>query len=89
MSALLQIAHPVSVSNDTITIGVEFDFSLQQMEKPNVKNYLTKVLSDALGLTVKVDINIDQNYSENHQTFKGKNDKEVGDILDTFGGEVV
>ena len=89
LSALLQIAHPVSVSNDIITIGVEFDFSLQQMEKPNVKNYLTKVLSDALGQTIKVNINIDQNYSENHQTFKSKNDKEVGDILDTFGGEVV
>ncbi|PLX25860.1 hypothetical protein C0580_01155 [Candidatus Parcubacteria bacterium] len=89
LSALLQTSHPVSTDNGIVVIGVEYDFHLQQMDKPNVKNHLAKVLSDVLGQNLRVEIQIDDNYTENHQTFKGKNDKEVGEILDTFGGEVV
>jgi len=89
LSALLQTSHPISTANNTIVIGVEFDFHLQQMDKPAVKNHLAKVLSDVIDQNINVQIKIDDNYTENHQTFKGKNDKEVGDILDTFGGEVV
>ncbi|RJQ34988.1 DNA polymerase III subunit gamma/tau [Candidatus Parcubacteria bacterium] len=89
LSAILQTSHPVSTNNNIIVIGVEFDFHLQQMDKPNVKSHLAKVLSEVLGQGVTVNIQVDENYISNHQIFKGKNDKEVGEILDTFGGEVV
>lgn len=89
LSALLQTAHPLEIDKNTLTIGVEYQFHLEQLDKPNIKNHLAGVLESILKNTVVVNFAIDKEFKKNHQIFKGGQESEVEDILNTFGGEVV
>lgn len=89
LSALLLTSHPLSVNNNDIIIGLEYEFHLEQLDKPQVKNNLAEVFEKYLDKKLSIIFQVDKNYKENHQIFRGRNDKEVNDVLDTFGGEVV
>lgn len=89
LSALLQTSHPLEIDKNTLTIGVEYQFHLEQLDKPNVKNHLAGIFGNILTSTVIVRFVIDKDFKKNHQIFKGGQESEVEDILDTFGGEVV
>jgi hypothetical protein len=70
-------------------IGLEYAFHIEQLDKPQVKSNLTEIFEKYLDKKLNINFQIDANYKENHEVFKGKNDKEVTDVLDTFGGEIV
>ncbi|MDD5749931.1 MAG: DNA polymerase III subunit gamma/tau [Patescibacteria group bacterium] len=89
ISAILKTSHPLTIAPDSLTIGVEYGFHLEQLDKPNIKNHLAGVLADILGAKISVAFAIDKNFKENHQKFKGKNEEGVGELIDTFGGEVL
>ena len=42
-----------------------------------------------MGRKVRIEFEIDKNYKDNYQKFKGKNEKEVNDILNNFGGHII
>lgn len=89
LSVILKTSHPLSFEKDTIIIGVEYSFHVEQLNKVAVKNHLVEVLENILQNKVNVDFVVDENYHDNHQKFKGQGEKEVDEVLDTFGGEVV
>jgi DNA polymerase III subunit gamma/tau len=89
LSMILKTSHPLEVDSDRIVIGLEFDFHLEQLDKPPVKSHLVEVFEKILHHKFKVEFKIDENFTDNHQNFKGKSEKEVSDVLDTFGGEMV
>ncbi|MBT4849813.1 DNA polymerase III subunit gamma/tau [Candidatus Parcubacteria bacterium] len=89
LSSILLTGHPLSVDNESIMIGLEYAFHIEQLDKPQVKSNLTEIFEKYLDKKLNINFQIDANYKENHEVFKGKNDKEVTDVLDTFGGEIV
>lgn len=89
LSAILRTSHPIEANDKQVTIGLEYDFHLEQLDKPAVKNHFAKVFKKILGNKLKVAFKVDKNFTTNHQNFKGKKEKGVGDVLDTFGGEMV
>jgi len=89
ISTLLITSHPLDATNNIITIGVEYDFHKEQLDKSKVKNHLSGILTKILDNKVSVAFIVDENFKDNHQIFKGKNESGVGDALDTFGGELM
>lgn len=89
ISSLLLTSHPLEIKNKTLIVGLEFDFHKEQLDKPQVKNHISGILSDIVATNLSVDFTVDENFKDNHQQFKGKGESGVGDALDTFGGEVM
>ncbi len=89
LSAILQTAHPISLDRNIVVIGLEFAFHRDQLHKPQIKNHLAGILEIILEKKVMVDFVVDENYQENHQVFKGRNENGIGEALDTFGGQIV
>ncbi len=89
LSMILKTSHPLKIDGDKVIIGLEFDFHLEQLDKPPIKNHLVEIFEKILHHKFKIEFEIDKNFKENHQNFKGKDEKEVSDVLDTFGGEMV
>ncbi|MFA5126479.1 MAG: DNA polymerase III subunit gamma/tau [Patescibacteria group bacterium] len=89
LSAVLLNSHPLSLRGETVVVGLEYNFHLEQLNKPAIKENLSDILLELLGHRVKFDFTIDPEYQINHQNFKGRNEKEVEDLLDTFGGQVI
>ncbi|MDP2812138.1 MAG: hypothetical protein Q8O32_00405, partial [bacterium] len=88
-SAILKTSHPLTIDKNSVIIGLEYDFHREQLDKPQVKNHLAGVLSEILSAKISVLFEIDKNFKDNHQRFKGKDEDGVGEIIDTFGGEVL
>ena len=82
-------SHPLLVDDKKVVIGLEYSFHADQLDKPKVKNYIAGIFEKILNKKIIVEFQVDKNYKENHQNFKGKNEDGVGDALNTFGGEVV
>lgn len=89
LSAVLRTSHPLEASKKEVTIGLEYDFYVEQLDKPAVKNKFTEILKKTLGNKLEVNFKVDKNYKDNHQNFKGKGERGISEALDTFGGEMV
>ena len=89
ISTVLFTSHPLTIDDKFITIGLEYDFHREQLDKPKVKNSLVEIFEGILGKKISVKFEVDKEYKENHQNFKGKNESGVGEALDTFGGEIL
>ncbi|PWB38939.1 MAG: hypothetical protein C3F02_00845 [Parcubacteria group bacterium] len=89
IAIVLKSSHPLSVVDGVLSIGLEFDFYLQQLNKPEVKNHLVALIEELLGEKYKISFIIDENFAANHKSFKGHGEKEVDAVLDTFGGDVL
>ena len=89
LSAILKTSHPLTIKDNLLIIALEYSFHLEQLDKPNVKNHLAGVLTDILQIKMDIAFEIDDNFKENHQKFRGKNEDGIGDLIDTFGGEVL
>jgi DNA polymerase III subunit gamma/tau len=89
LAAMLQISHPLTIEQNLLMIGVEYDFHKEQIDKPEVKKDLIAIFSDILGKKIDLSFEIDSNYKANHQNFKGKSESGVGDVLNAFGGEML
>lgn len=89
ISTVLITSHPLTISENSIIIGLEYPFHKEQLDKPLVKNHLAKVFEDILGQKMSINFEIDDNYQENHQNFKGKNESGIGEALNTFGGQLL
>jgi DNA polymerase III subunit gamma/tau len=89
LSAILQTSHPITVDDKSITIGLEYSFHVEQLDKPQIKNHLVEVFNKVLGCKLNISFLLDDNYKENHNSFKGTKEKDVEEALDIFGGEVV
>lgn len=89
LSAILKTSHPLTIDKNSVIIGLEYDFHREQLDKPQVKNHLAGVLSEILDAKISVLFEIDNDFKNNHQKFRGKDEDGVGEIIDTFGGEVL
>lgn len=89
ISSLLMTSHPLGMADAIITIGVEYDFHKEQLDKLQVKNHIAGILKNILGKNVSLVFMVDESFKDNHQKFKGKNEDGVGEALETFGGEVM
>ncbi|MFA6466453.1 MAG: DNA polymerase III subunit gamma/tau [Patescibacteria group bacterium] len=89
LSAMLQTSHPLTMEGNLLTIGLEYDFHKEQLDKSASKENLIAIFSDILGKKINLAFVIDADYKQNHQSFKGKSESGVDQILDTFGGEML
>ncbi|MFA6307677.1 MAG: DNA polymerase III subunit gamma/tau [Patescibacteria group bacterium] len=89
LGAILQTSHPLTIEQNLLIIGLEYDFHKEQLDKPEVKQNLINTFSNILAKQIDLSFEIDSNYIQNHQNFKGKSESGVGEILDTFGGEML
>ena len=89
LAILLKSSHPLAVDENNLHIGLEYDFHLEQLDKPEVKNHLNAILLEMLGQSYKINFILDQDFSANHRLFKGGGEKEVDEVLNTFGGNLL
>ncbi len=89
LSVILKTAHPISFEKDILSVGVEYSFHVEQLSKAAVKSHFLETVEKLVNKKMNVEFVVDNNHKSNHQNFKGKKEKEVDDVLSTFGGEVV
>ncbi len=89
LSAMLQTSHPLTIEQNLLIIGLEYDFHREQLDKPEVKKNLIATFNEILGKKIAISFEIDSNYKQNHQNFKGKSENGIEEVLDTFGGEML
>ncbi|MBT4349829.1 DNA polymerase III subunit gamma/tau [bacterium] len=89
IAGFVQTAHPLEIQANQVTLGFEFPFHIEQLDKPNIKAEIAKSLSSILGRNITVILKIDENFKTNQQNFKGRSEEGVDDAVDTFGGEVL
>lgn len=89
LAAILKTSHPLTVSKNLIIIGLEYSFHKEQLENIRLKENLIATFTDILGKDIRLDFEVDKNYKDNHQNFRGQNDHGVKDLLQTFGGEML
>ena len=89
LAVLLQHSHPLKLDEKYIVVGLEYSFHLEQLNKSAVKNTLSDIINKITNNKLLLDFIIDSDFAQNHQVFKGKNEKEVDEIIDTFGGELI
>lgn len=89
LTAVCKNAHPLEITNNKIVLGCEYAFHVEQLNKVEAKKQLMDAFSKIFDRRVGVEVKIDPNWQNNHQKFKGRFEEGVGDIVDTFGGEVV
>jgi len=59
------------------------------LNKPQIKSHLVEVFNKVLGCKLDINFQLDDKHKENHNNFKGIQEKDVGEAIDIFGGEVV
>ncbi|OGY94236.1 MAG: DNA polymerase III, subunit gamma and tau [Candidatus Komeilibacteria bacterium RIFOXYC1_FULL_37_11] len=89
VAMILQTSHPLTIERNLLIIGLEYGFHKEQLDNLSVRDKLLTIFADILGKKIDLSFEVDPNYRHNHQDFKGKNESEVGDILKTFGGEML
>lgn len=89
VAVILQTSHPLTIDRNLLIIGLEYSFHKEQLDNLTVRNNLTDIFSQILGKKIDLGFEVDADYKQNHQVFKGKNDSEVNEILSTFGGEML
>ncbi len=89
LAVLLQHSHPLKLDDKYIVVGLQYSFHLDQLNKAAVKNSISDVIQKVTNNKLLLDFIIDDDFAQNHQIFKGKNEKEVEDIIDAFGGELI
>ncbi len=89
LSAVLQNSHLLSLVGDKAIIGCEYSFHIEQLSKADAKQQIMDNLSKIIGRPINFSAELDANYQENHQRFKGRFEEGIGEIVDTFGGELV
>lgn len=89
LAVLLQHSHPLQLDDKYIVVGLQYSFHLEQLNKTTVKNTVSDILHKLTNNKLLLDFIIDEEFSKNHQVFKGKNEKEVEEIIDAFGGELI
>lgn len=89
LTAMIQTSHPLTIDQNLLTIGLEYDFHMEQLDTVSVKENLIASFSDILAKKIDVSFEIDDNYKQNHQNFRGKSEKGVDELLNTFGGEML
>jgi hypothetical protein len=70
-------------------VGLQYSFHLEQLNKSAVKNSISDIIHKVTNNKLLLDFVIDDEFAQNHQVFKGKNEKEVEEIIDAFGGELI
>lgn len=89
LAVLLQNSHPLKLDEKYVVVGLQYSFHLEQLNKSAVKNSISDIIHKVTNNKLLLDFVIDDEFTQNHQVFKGKNEKEVEDILDAFGGELI
>lgn len=89
LAVLLQHSHPLKLDEKYVVVGLQYSFHLEQLNKAAVKNSISDIIHKVTNNKLLLDFVIDDEFAQNHQVFKGKNEKEVEDILDAFGGELI
>lgn len=89
VAAFLKTAHPLTLDQEQLFLGVEYSFHAEQINKPEFILALKQAVAEILKRTVKIELKVDTNYVTNHQTFRGRSEEDVDLAVDVFGGEVV
>lgn len=89
LGVLLQNSHPLRLDDKYILVGLQYNFHMDQLNKLAVKNLITDAILATINRKLILDFVLDENFETNHQIFKGKNEKEVEEVIETFGGEVL
>jgi len=89
LSSVLKISYPLKIEDNKVIIGLEYSFHFEQLNKPDIKANISESISKILDRDVNIEFEVDKNYSDNYQKFKGRDEKDVNNILNKFGGEVV
>jgi DNA polymerase-3 subunit gamma/tau len=89
LAVLLQNSHPLTLDEKQILVGLQYNFHLEQLNKSSVKNTISDIVFKLTSNKLLLDFIIDDDFVQNHQVYKGKNEKEVEDIIDAFGGELI
>lgn len=89
LAVLLQHSHPLKLDEKYVVVGLQYSFHLEQLNKAAVKNSISDIIHKVTNNKLLLDFVIDDEFVQNHQVFKGKNEKEVEDLIDTFGGELL
>jgi DNA polymerase-3 subunit gamma/tau len=89
LAVLLQNSHPLKLDDKYVLVGLQYNFHLEQLNKTAVKNTISDIVFKITNNKSPLDFVIDSDFVHNHQVYKGKNEKEVEDIIDAFGGELV
>ncbi len=89
LSSILKTSYPLHIEKDKVIIGLEYIFHLEQLNKIEIKSNISNSFNNILGRKVRIEFKVDKNYKDNYQKFKGKDEKEVNDILNNFGGEIL
>ncbi|MFA6252733.1 MAG: DNA polymerase III subunit gamma/tau [Patescibacteria group bacterium] len=89
LAVLLQNSHPLTLDEKQVLVGLQYNFHLEQLNKSSVKSTISDIVFKLTNNKLLLDFIIDDDFVQNHQVYKGKNEKEVEDIIDTFGGELI
>lgn len=89
VAAFLKTAHPLTLDQEQLFLGVEYSFHAEQINKPEFILALKQAVHELLKRQVKIELKVDQNYLTNHQNFRGRSEEDVDLAVDVFGGEVV
>ena len=89
LANLIKTSYPLKIEKEKVILGLEYTFHLEQLNKIKAKENISHSLSNILNRQVRLEFKVDQNYKDNYQKFKGREEKEVNDILNNFGGEII
>ena len=89
VAAFLKTAHPLTLDQEQLFLGVEYSFHAEQINKPEFILALKQAVHELLKRSVKIELKVDANYLTNHQNFRGRSEEDVDLAVDVFGGEVV
>lgn len=86
LSIFLKVAHPITITKDTIVLGFRFDFHANTVNDTKNKKKAEDAISSILGRRITIDCIVDPQYTDNHKIFHGANEPEVQDVLEVMGG---
>lgn len=89
VSALIKSTHPLQISEKIVVLGCEFSFHIEQLSKNNIKQAIEESLSDILARNIAVNFEVDSDYQNKHQDFKGRSEEGIDELVNVFGGEIV
>jgi DNA polymerase-3 subunit gamma/tau len=88
-ATLIKGTHPLKIEEKYVTLGCEFSFHVEQLSKLDIKRAIENSLTEILARSVLVNFEIDANYKNAHQNFKGGAEEGVEEVVDVFGGEII
>lgn len=89
VSALIKTTHPLQIDEKIVVLGCEFSFHIEQLSKNTIRQAIEESLSDILSRTIVVNFEVDDDYQNKHQNFKGRSEEGIDDLVNVFGGEIV